>query len=287
MADFDHFVVTRFSAVFTDEHPPPDPAWLRYRLAFFVEACRASMSRQSGSPEFRWLVFFDDRCDAEFRADVDELAEGVFEPIWTHEVFWAGILPREIAARSTAPFLITTRLDSDDAVATDFIAAVQREFAGQERLFVNFPRGLQVVRSGALYQRDYPSGPFLSLIEARSEQPPLTVFGSRGHTKARRLGPIREVMAPPMWLQVVHGSNIANEVRGMRVSPRQANARFDIDLDYAHRVSGVELAAGRLKQAGRGALRWLRHPRAALEWMRGATDRIRGTHTKPGIRPLA
>ena len=38
-------------------------------------------------------------------------------------------------------WLLTTRLDSDDAIARDFMAAVQREFIPTDGLFVDFPRG--------------------------------------------------------------------------------------------------------------------------------------------------
>jgi hypothetical protein len=280
-ADFEHVVLTRFSAVFTHDQPAPDPAWLRYRLGFFVEACVASMRRQEGHPPVRWLVFFDDRCDKEFRAEVDELSRGVFEPIWTHDVFWSGLVPQVVAQRSSAPWLITTRLDSDDAVAKDFVSAIHGQFEQQELMFLNFPRGLQVARSGEIFLRDYPSGPFLSLVERRDpEKLPLTVFGSRGHSSARRLAPIREVMTHPMWMQVVHGSNVANEIRGVRVSPRIAEEHFDIDLPYETSVPARVLARQSMKRIAGGARRWIAHPRSSKLWFTAMLDRLRGTHTK-------
>lgn len=66
------------------------------------------------------------------------------------------------------PHLITTRIDGDDAMAVDFMAAAQAQFAGQERLFVNFPRGIQIDRSGAVHSSRILSSPFLSLIERRA-----------------------------------------------------------------------------------------------------------------------
>ncbi|MDO9454970.1 glycosyltransferase [Nocardioides sp.] len=278
---FEHFVITRYSAVFTNEQAPPQPAWLEYRLGFFVEACRASMSRQDPAVPFRWLVFFDDRCAPEFREEIEDLAAGVFEPIWTHDVFWSGVAKRAVGERATAPYVITTRLDSDDAVAKNYLAAIQDEFDSQDFLYVNFARGLQVVRGGAVYQLDYASNPFVSLIEKRSEgDVPFTIFGFGQHNHVRRMGPLREVVADPMWIQVIHGSNIGNEVRGRRISPHRYDHLFDVDLGYDHHPT-----AGRLLKDS--ARRWVdalrlgvRHPRVPHTWVLGRVDRIRGTRTK-------
>lgn len=281
-AKFDHIVITRFSAVFTAEQPPPSREWLEYRLAFFVEATCSSLERQRPSREYRWMVFFDDRCDADFKQRVESLSEGLFEPVWTHENFWSGVVQREVQEKTTAPYLITTRLDSDDGVAIDFIAGVQAEFQHQDLLFVNFPRGLQVDRSGAIYKLDYPSNPFLSLVEQRQTgRSPLTVFGSGAHRSAGLHGPVREVMTHPMWMQVVHGSNLANGVRGSRTTPKEANRWFDLELPYSRTVSPVRLFGEWTRQATINLLRRVRHPKEAKFWRSAAADRRRGTHTKP------
>ena len=168
-APFDHVLLTRFSAVLAAGRPPADEDWLYYRLGFFLDACLPSVRSQRGAQPFEWLVLLDDRCSDGFRADVEALAEGAFTPIWTHETFRRDSFAQHVASRCDAPYLITTRIDSDDAMALDFMASVQRQFAEQERLFVNFPRGIQIDRSGAVYRSDILSSPFLSLIERREE----------------------------------------------------------------------------------------------------------------------
>ncbi len=111
------------------------------------------------------------------------------------------------------------------------MASIQDEFDDQEQLYVNFARGLQVVRGGAVYLRDYPSNPFVSLIEKRADRrPPLTIFGSGSHGAVRNQGPLREVIAPPMWLQVIHGSNLMNDIQGRRIAPARFLHLFDMDL---------------------------------------------------------
>ena len=164
---FDHVLLTRFSAVLHPDAPPADEDWLFYRLGFFVDACLPSVLSQRGAQSFEWLVIFDDRCSDDFRAQVEELADGAFTPIWTHEPFTRDAFAQHVADRCHSPFVITTRIDSDDAMAVDLMASVQAQFDGQERLFVNFPRGIQIDRSGAVHRATILSSPFLSLIEAR------------------------------------------------------------------------------------------------------------------------
>ena len=290
---FDHLVLTRFSAVRRGQVEPMPPEWLTYRLGFFFDACHPSLTRQVGAAPFRWLVFLDDRCPDTFRDDVEELALGAFEPVWGHEDFHGVELPRAIERYAASPghtHLITTRVDSDDAVARDFVASVQAQVGRMttsapaealDLLFVNFTRGLQVDRSGAVYRRDQPHGPFLSLIERRATgTAPRTVHTTK-HNLARRTAPVLEVRAEPMWLQVLHDANLRNDVAGPQVSPRVLRRRFDIDLGHDEEIGGARLLAARARHRARLFQQWGRHPGQAVEALAATVDRLRGTHVRP------
>ncbi len=276
-------LLTRFSAVLSPDGQPASDEWLFYRLGFFYDACYPSVTRQRGA-EFDWLVLLDDRCPDDFRDQVEQLAEGAFTPIWTHEPFrrdsFATHVARVTARPSSAPYLITTRIDSDDAMAVDFMASVQGQFACQDRLFVNFTQGIQIDRSGAVYRSDTLSSPFLSLIERRTDAPPDTVYVAK-HARARAHGPIREVKAPPMWAQVVHGVNVSNIVNGTRVAPRVIADRFDFDLGYDAAIPRSRLVAGQARQLGRLARLWVQHPGELTKWAEARAWALRGTHERP------
>lgn len=281
MADFEHFVVTRFSAVLVPGQEPMGSDLLRYRMGFFREACVPSVRAQT-ERGFRWLVFFDDRCPEDFRAEVEDLGQGLFEPVWTRGVFWDGVFGDAVGERSEAPYLVTTRFDSDDALARDFVASVQARFAHQESLFVNFTRGLQIDRSGAVYRYDHRSNPFVSYVERRSPgRPPATVYGPHGHSSVRDHGPVLEVKAPPMWLQVIHGGNLSNDVRGSRVGPQVVRERFEIDLPYDESTAGLRLVVARVAQEARVWRLRRERPELAREWLDTRVSRVRGTHLKP------
>ena len=263
--------------------PGGEPAreeWLRYRLGFFYDATYPSVISQSVD-DFTWLVLFDDRCSDEFREDIESLAEDVFIPVWSHELFRRDSFAEPVAEIADAPFLITTRIDSDDAMAVDFMATVRAQFARQDRLFVSLTRGVQIDRSGAVYLSDQLSNPFLSLIERRDpERLPDTVYVAK-HARARAHGPVREVRAPVMWAQVVHDLNLSNIVNGPRVDPGVVAERLRFDLRYDADIAGRDLLAARARQAGRLMRLWTSHPGELTKAVEAWSWRLRGTHERP------
>ncbi len=281
-AAFDHVLLTRFSAVLVPDAPPPTPEWLWYRLQFFYDVTWPSVRSQT-TRDFRWLVMLDDRCEDDFRENVEELAEDTFTPIWTHEPFvrdsFAGPV-LDLLDGSAAPHLMTTRIDSDDAIAVDFMASVQREFDSQDRLFVNFTRGVQLDRDGGVHLADTTSSPFLSYIERRvPDRLPETVYVAK-HARAREHAPVLEVRAPVMWAQVVHGSNVSNIVNGTRTDPAVLDERFRVTLPGAAALSAPELRSARLAQARRLGRLWVAHPGELTKFVGARGARLRGTHLR-------
>lgn len=233
-AAFEHFILTRFSVRFTVDQPSPDRAWLEYRLGLFRELAYASIVQQVGDPRFRWLVFFDGQREKWFEDQISEMAEGVFEPVWIDTTFFRAVAS-EVGKRASAPYVITTRFDSDDAIARNYIQSIQQEFDEQEMLFVNFQRGLQFERSGELYTFLHPSNAFVSLIEKRSPNKPISTAFVTAHGAINSFADVREVKAPPMWLCVVHGSNLLNAISSasIRTDPAELARYFDVHVPLA------------------------------------------------------
>ncbi|NNG37896.1 hypothetical protein HJ588_01220 [Flexivirga sp. ID2601S] len=146
-------------------------------------------------------------------------------------------------------------------------------------------REVQVDRTGAVYLHDQPSAAFQSLIERR--QPgrlPYTIFGHPQHTFVRTVGPQLRVRTPPMWLQIVHGSNIANSIRGPRISPDVIAERFTIDLGYDAHCRGIRLIPGRIRSFGQLGVTWLRNPTLVPWCAEAMIDRMHGTRVR-GVTP--
>jgi hypothetical protein len=191
----------------------------------------ASVTQQTDS-NFRWFVYFDAERDQWFQNEVDRLAVGAFEPVWVDGQFSAEKAVATIAKQSAAPWLITTRVDNDDALARDFIDTVQNQFEHQELEFINFKSGLQLSDEGGVYHCSEPSNPFITLIEKRGLQDPVGVYIEQ-HNRVSNHGPLRQVAAHPMWLQMVHGRNIHNVVHGVRADPAILMRFFDIRAEAA------------------------------------------------------
>lgn len=275
---FDHFIITRFSVVFAKNQAPPDSHWLETRLELFGKTAIASISAQS-EPGFKWLVFFDDRVDPDFRSRVDTLAAGRFEPIWTSEFFDGKVVAGVIADRTNKPYVITTRVDNDDSLATDFVATVQRLFARQERVYINFVRGFQQVFDGRVYRYDAISNAFISMIERADRQGGFrTVFDGK-HFEAPRLGDIIQVATAPMWCQTIHAGNMMNQVRGPMSTARALRKRVHNDIpslpDRPYRTFLLDWTRSLFLSLPQ---LWMRQPRFFKEWVRARRDLCRGTH---------
>jgi hypothetical protein len=94
---------------------------------------------------------------------------------------------------------------------------------------VNLPVGYQW-ESGRLYYYYHLANPFLSFVErmpvaGRTRRSPKTVM-SGNHDSIGRRGRVRQVLSPPMWIQVVHGGNVINERLGVRRSVAGPPDRF-------------------------------------------------------------
>jgi len=278
-AIFDHILLTRFNVRFVGCEPPEDD-WLRYRWGFFRDALASSVERQTVR-RFQWLVFFDIDTPTWLRQEIDVLSEGLFTARFVAS--WSTrVAQHAVAEISSSPYLITTRIDSDDAIATQFIADIQSHFDRQASLYVNLMCGVQVERTGELYRYDEPSGPFISYIERRvGVEPPRTVFYSLRHGVSRTFADVLNVVGPPRWMQVIHGSNLANGVRGVRVRPEAFEGDFDLDLPFDRSVSGARYWRERTRSIFDLARLWLLYPFYAREFLTARRLRRAGTQVLP------
>jgi hypothetical protein len=184
--------------------------------------------RRQTSPADDWLIFVDQDTPP---AAMDALRQAVGEtgrlvPI-DGPLTDARIQDR--LARFVPPAcrtLCTTRLDNDDAIAATHLARLREHAAW--RGFVNFRNGYQMSR-GRIYRRWDSSSPFLSFIEEVDPAKPPTGVFQVPHQNAASVAPVRQVTGTPAWLQVVHGSNLANQVQGVPVSA--ARAARDLGFD--------------------------------------------------------
>src|ERR1051326_2080248 len=225
MSRFVHVLMTRFN-VSLPGRVLADRAWLAHRFELFEQFCFPSVAAQS-CQNFTWLVFFKSGLDEESQKRIESYRHySSFVPLYVEDALDAHTLIRAVDEPARGyDFLITSRLDNDDALATRYVETVQSCFARSEFQFLNFTDGYQISRKGVYRYRD-TSNPFISLIE---RVPGFrTVLGCGNHSFLAKAGPIRQLEAVPGWLQVIHGRNLLNRIAGTPVSGEELAADFSI-----------------------------------------------------------
>lgn len=270
---FSHVLLTRFNVRVDQSSPRPTDKWLADRLQLFETYTVRSLASQT-IDRFEWLVFFDADTPDFARVSVDSLMAryaNVFRPVYLSSQFSSKSIRPHLPVQADQTHLVTTRVDNDDAVSIDFMEQIQRHAHVRDLEFVNLIDGAQM-STGGVYRRPYTSNPFISLVERWSTEP-VTVFVG-GHDELSTYGPVRNVRTGhPMWLQVVHGQNLANEIVGVRT-------RADILVDW------FEVPMDTLPRSGGWAFRWSQASSVCKVLMRLVTrfGRIRELYRAARVR---
>jgi hypothetical protein len=170
----------------------------------------------SSIQNFRWLVFFNKSTFDELRSRMTSYCVSVpFHPVCVDGYLTPTVVQESICKlQIESEYLITSRLDNDDALSLRFVEIVQRHFARQGREFLNFSNGY-VFNRGNLYRTRIRSNSFITLIERKVD---FSTVLCKPHKNVAQVGPICEIENYPGWLQVIHARNLRNELRGRLVS---------------------------------------------------------------------
>jgi FkbM family methyltransferase len=240
--DTAHFLLTRFNVPMGNV--PVDLGlnddWLEHRFALFESFCLPSVLAQENK-DFGWLIWIDERTPARWqsrlRADLQPLPSArVLTVKPGSQAFWQGDIER-LSSGALVKRVLTTRLDNDDAISRDYLAAIRQCAAGlphEDRHYViNYRNGCQVSHAGffAVAER---LNPFLSVVSPRN---PLFTAWHSSHTDLKRFGKVVErgkfSRRPLYWLQSIHGNNVANRLQRQRarIDHRQLE-RFSLGQNW-------------------------------------------------------
>lgn len=261
----DHVLLTRFNL------PSPgregqirsQEGWLRNRVELFEQFCLPSVRAQT-SGNVRWIVYFDPESPQWLMDRIPQLAgDSGFVPIFRAAVNHAELVSdlRDVVGEPQER-LLTTNLDNDDGLSVDFVDRLQRKAAtplGRTALY--FSRGL-ILAGHSLYLRSDRRNAFCSVVE--SWEDPVTCWAD-WHNLLGKSMPVVEILGHPAWLQVVHGGNVSNCVRGRMVSARPHTEYFPVipvgtgyPSDRELRWENLVAAPARyLGERGRLAAKWL------------------------------
>jgi hypothetical protein len=246
MSRFAHFLITRFNCGLYGS-PQRDKQgrflipedWMKDRFELFERYCLPSVAAQLVQ-DFQWLVLFDaatPRCHLpRIRSYCKHFP--LFVPLWVQtNGDWARkrilLSCRSYIINHLRPgtsHVITTRLDSDDALGRRAIGYVQSCFRGQDSRVVSFVHGYRLRGRELCRVRDAVN-PFISLIERAADG--LATIYLRSNNEWSDVLPIE---SDPTWLEVIHGSNLFNRMsrHDKRVYMARLGQDFSATLGTGH-----------------------------------------------------
>lgn len=257
----DHVILTRFNLPTggVEGLVRAREGWLRERIDLFERYCAPSVAAQQGV-DVTWIVYLDPASPGWLLDRMAPYAErGLLHPV-LREVVGVAELREDIAAVVGTPgdVLLTTNLDNDDGLAVDFCARLAAVATDEARVALYATRGLVLSDDGLFLLRDRRNA-FCSVRENWDD--PVTSW-SEYHNELHRVMPVVEIDGPPAWLQVVHGGNVSNRVRGRLVDPAGHRSAFAVPLDVREPARrdllvdrAVRAPARRLRDGSRAATR--------------------------------
>jgi len=222
MTTLTHILVTRFNLNYGDLYPYSEE-WMDHRMALFERFCLPSVLRQRDTG-FAWRIYFDRARTAPRESQVRQLLDHPSAtPVFVDS-------PTEMIEdlRAQAPgagLFLTTRLDNDDVLHSDFTADVQSralalEAEGALPAIVDAPLATWW-REGERRAQQYRSQivtPFATMVERPGPQGwqegywgtgPRTVFIARHENLSKRVEHVAN-LERPLGLTVLHDHNVSN-----------------------------------------------------------------------------
>lgn len=224
-----HVFLTRFNLPTTKvENSLYSGDWLEHRMTLFTRFTVPSVRAQTAQ-QVHWIIFLDPKSPPWLKRYMTGLAEeGLATPDYggrtDNHIVRSAI---HLAVGRDRGQVVTSNLDNDDGLAHDFVARLRAAPGQHQRAALYLTEGL--IRSGGLlYRRTDPENAFVAVREDLAD---LVTCWGEWHNRLRLLMPVEQVPGPPGWLQVVHGKNVSNRVRGRITDPAQHRDRFPGLLD--------------------------------------------------------
>lgn len=236
--------------------------WLQSRIELFERYTVPSVRSQTDEG-FRWLVYLDPQSPQWLLDRLNPLVrQGLLTVRYSEEVSWQDLAAdaRDVTG-GRGRLLVTANLDNDDALAADFVARLRDAASRGLRGAVYLADGL-IRMDGRVYRWRDPDNAFCSVIETWDA--PMTAWRD-WHILLHRHMAATALEGPPGWLQIVHGRNVSNRIRGRLVDPLAFRRLFPGALDDVASPSGRELIADALVA---------RPAREGREMVRGAAKRV-------------
>ena len=239
---FDHFIITRFNLKNNDWNVDKnnnvicDDDWLNFRFDIFEKTCFNSIKNQSNL-NFKWLVYFDIETPNNYKKRIESLNNDFpqFKPIYkeSNQVF-LNDLSKDIKGFTNKEYIITTRIDNDDAFHYKAIEKIQEQFNYQDSIIINLPWIVCFdLLNKKMSKHFFVSNPFISLLEKKTVNTFQTVF-CKAHNDWRKSHQIININDNKSYcFQLIHERNIYNQMEGDFIYDKKITKQFNLLIDLS------------------------------------------------------
>lgn len=257
MAKFTHYLVTRFNVPVErwqrdkSGHTTLDDAWFDHRLDLFSTYCLPSVLHQTNQ-NFQWLIYCDQGISpsqllklSKLIADETRFTIRMADSL---ESMLADL--RQLISQAGTPYVITSRLDNDDAIVIDFIQDVQSHFKEEDKILLHFDDGIayDCIYRIATRMQTKVHNTFTSLVERTSAEM-LTIYGFH-HTAIPASVEIMHIPGGEHWLKVIHDRNLRSRLAGIPIQ-QIPGKKFGIDSYSLIRISWLNTMKYLMKRLGK------------------------------------
>lgn len=223
---YKHFIITRFNLKIEglsiqdkNKKTVRTEQWLQQRFILFEKYCLPSIMNQS-KKDFIWFVLFDVETPQFYLDKIKEyeLQFPLFKPIFllsgdydTVKTMFNNEIIKYIDENDK--YIITSRVDNDDALHIDYIKNIQKKYKPQHNIFISFTYGLQYdINKKVLALMYYKNNHFVSRIEKITDS--INTVITHDHTYIDKAGSVVYLnnRSKPMWLEIIHDDNIINNL---------------------------------------------------------------------------
>ncbi len=225
--NFKHIILMRFNLRMPGYEKSSDPDWLERRMDLFEKRMLPSLEGQTcrnfkvcplldadfvpKSLDYRISKWYSDICYPIYLNSGWAVDDCMYDNPALKNLCQNTV---EFFLQGNEDYLITTRMDSDDAVHRDFVKILQEEARPDTLEFLNYPLGW-ALKDGMVYQDGGNRNMFITLVEPLVKDKPVNTVHCVWHKKAMEFAPIRQIgMDKRYWLRGIHDENRSSKLRG-------------------------------------------------------------------------
>jgi hypothetical protein len=241
--EFTHYLITRYNVPLAGWERDAkgvstlDDAWHQHRFDLFRTFCFPTVLAQS-SKNFTWLIYCMKGMKEEYLKPLQTLTQSHAH---IQLIFVEGYescmsdIDRHLH-QSITPYVITSRVDNDDGLGTDYIRIIQSRFKPIDGVIINFLHGHGYHTQWQIVTRlrNIRQNHFMSLIEERKVSGAHVSVRGFPHDNIPEEFEIVNVAHKYGWFKTFHERNLKSTIFGMPLLSKRWVQHYGLDRNDVH-----------------------------------------------------